>query len=134
MVLPALSGVLSAFGVEVLALSLAEAEGGAKKAPGLASGGPCTLKSDLASFSEVGALGLTRTPKTSPFLAIQGKESGVGRVGWGERGQECLRGAGLLCPAPGTCRGPGAVPHLQYLQELPEEPDPLRLQGDLLKG
>lgn len=23
---------------------------------------------------------------------------------------------------------------LQYLQKLPEEPDPLRLQGDLLKG
>lgn len=23
---------------------------------------------------------------------------------------------------------------LQYLQELPKEPDPLRLQGDLLKG
>lgn len=33
-----------------------------------------------------------------------------------------------------TRRGKEALPHLQYLQELPEEPDPLRLQGDLLKG
>lgn len=38
MVLLALSAVLSAFRVEVLAFSLEEAEGGVRKVPGLASG------------------------------------------------------------------------------------------------
>lgn len=34
----------------------------------------------------------------------------------------------------GQIRKARSLPHLQHLQELPEEPDPLRLQGDLLKG
>lgn len=97
MVLPALSAVLPAFCVEVLAFSLEEA--GVRKAPGLVSG-------------------LSRLPKTSPSLMSREKSPR-------------RRGGLWSCP---RCRGPEALPHLQYLQELPEEPDPLRLQGYLLKG
>lgn len=63
MVLLAFSAVLSALGVEVLAFSLAEAEGGVRKAPGLTSGR--TLQPKMW-FSEAQVLGLSRGSKVPP--------------------------------------------------------------------
>lgn len=106
MVLLAFSTMLPAFHMEVLAFSLEEAEAGVREALGLASG-------------------LSRLPKTSSLISREKRAREGGKVS----------GAALGCSSTwDRCRGPEALPHLQYLQELPKEPDPLRLQGYLLKG
>lgn len=126
MVLLAFSAMLSAFGVEVLAFSLAEAEGGVRKAPGLASGRTVQPKMwfcGSAPFSEVQALGLSRGSKVPHIKLSMQKES----HGGGGRSLELFKHLGQM-------QWTTMSAYLQYLQELPEEPDPLRLQGDLLKG
>jgi len=73
MVLLALSAVFSAFGVEVLAFSLAEAEGGVRKAPGLATGSTLCPK---IRFCLLSSQGLRPLPAT---VRPQGKDSPRGR-------------------------------------------------------